>query len=196
VPVVLWFRIAPRRLLLYSVVSEAALLTSGVRQQVGSDLVVTLSGQVLDDPHVILLLVESRSRRDIRGSDFEDATPLTLDLGTPILNLLNLDTGGPGMPDIRVEIKNTTVAIGPGLIKKGQTIWVTLLTDGPASLTCPHPPLADVIVKERRPDIRLGLGTTALVTASTPSLIVGEAIADVTAGLISRMGPLFRRSRM
>jgi hypothetical protein len=184
VAVLLWFLGSPRRLLVYGVVSEAALLTSGARRQVGADLEVTLSGQVLNDPHVILLQVESRSRRDIRGTDFENAMPLMIDLGTPILNLLDLDTGGRGKPDVKVEVKNTEVAIGPGLIKRGQTIRVNLLTDGPVSVTCAHPQLADVIIKERRSDSRLGSVSAAL--ADVP-LSEGVSLGEVLAVMRSRI---------
>ena len=155
-----------------------AFSAQNARQQVGLGLEVTLNCQVLNDPHVVSLRVESRSRRDIRGADFEDDMPLTLDLGTPILNLLALDTGGRGMPDVKVETKRTTVAIGPGLVKRGQTIILNLLTDGPVSLTCPNPQLADVIVKERRPDIGLdsvGLGGGAVALAGA---VLIAAIAD------------------
>jgi hypothetical protein len=190
VPVVLWFLGSPRRLLVYGVVSETALLTSGARLQVGADLKVTLSGQVLNDPRVILLQVESRSRRDIRGTDFENAMPLMIDLGTPILNLLDLDTGGRGKPDVKVEVKNTEVAIGPGLIKRGQTISVNLLTDGPVSVTCAHPQLVDVIVKERRSDSRLGLVSAALADVPLPAalgVVLVGALVEVLASVRSRI---------
>jgi hypothetical protein len=190
VPVVLWFRIAPRRLLIYSLVSETALLASGPRHQVGPDLKVTLSERILHDPHVISLQVESRSRRDIRRTDFEDAAPLMLDLATPILSLLDLDTGGQGMPEVELEIKSTTVAIGPSLIKSGQVIKVDLLTDGPVSVTCPHPQLADVIVKEGRPENKLGPVMEALNAMPVPLLIptaLGGAIGESFYVLIRRI---------
>jgi hypothetical protein len=161
VPIMLWFLGSPRRLLVYSAVSDTALLTSGAREQVGLGLEVTLSGQVLNDPHVVRLQVVSRSRRDIRGTDFENGMPLKLDLGTPILKLLTVDTGGPEMPGIEVQTESTMVAIGPGLVKKGQTISVSLLTDSPVSLTCSNPQIADVIVRGRRPDVELDLAPLA-----------------------------------
>jgi hypothetical protein len=182
VPIVLWFLGSPRRLLVYGVVSDTALLTSGAREQVGLGLKVTLNGQILNDPHVVRLQVESRSRRDIRGTDFENGTALTLDLGTPILNLLTVDTGGPEMPGIKVQIKSTMVAIGPGLIKKGQIISVSLLTDSPVLLTCPNPQIAEVIVRQRRPDFEVGLlPESAALVGALAAVIIGSII-DVFIG--------------
>jgi hypothetical protein len=183
VPIVLWFLGSPRRLLVYSLVSDTALLTSGAREQVGLGLEVTLSGQVLDDPHVVWLQVYSRSRRDIRVTDFENSVPLILDLGTPILNLLAVDTGGPGMPDIKVETERTMVAIGPGLIKKGQTISVSLLTDSPALLTCPNPQIADVTVRSRRPDVGLDLVPIPAAFGWFPGVVFAEAAIDIVNGV-------------
>jgi len=150
VAVLLWYLGSPRRLLLYSLTSQTALLTRGTRQRAVPDLAVTLSGEPLDDPHVASLQIESRGRRDIRGADFENTQPLKLDVGTPVLKLLDSETGGTAMPEIKIATEGSAVVIGPSLIKGGQVIIIDLLTDGPVTLTCPSPALADVTVRERR----------------------------------------------
>lgn len=94
VSVILWLRGSPQRLLLYSLGSETALLSGTARLQAGPDLEVTLRGEALDDPHVVSVRVESRSRRDIRSADFENGDPLKISLGSPVLRTLNTDTGG------------------------------------------------------------------------------------------------------
>jgi hypothetical protein len=193
VPIVLWFLGSPRRLLVYSVVSDTALLTSGAREQVGLDLQVTLRGQVLDDPHVVQLQVESRSRRDIRGTDFENGMPLKLDLGTPILNLVTVDTGGSEMPDIKVQTESTMVSIGPGLIKKGQIISVGLLTDSPVLLTCPNPQIADVVVRQRRPDLDLDRALALAPVSAALGCLPGAGLALVFVDAINGVRRLLNR---
>jgi len=99
------------------------------------------------------------------------------------------------MPDVKVEVKNTMVAIGPGLIKKGQTIKVNLLTDGPVSLTCAHPQLADVIVKERRPDSRLSsvsAGLSYMPMSAVHGAAVGSALADALLAATSRIRSMWK----
>jgi hypothetical protein len=151
VSVILWLRGSPQRLLLYSLGSETALLSGTARLQAGPDLEVTLRGEALDDPHVVSVRVESRSRRDIRSADFENGGPLKISLGSPVLRTLNTDTGGEAMPRVPVGTEGSTVLVGPGLIKPGQVISIDLLTDGAVALTCPSPALADVSVRMSRP---------------------------------------------
>lgn len=115
------------------------------------DLEVTLRGDPLYDPHVTAIRIQSRSRRDIRGSDFENGEPLQFRLGSPVLRTLAADTGGDDMPKIPVGTEGSAVLVGPALIKRGQVISIDLLTDGPVKLTCPNPSLADVTVRETRP---------------------------------------------
>src|SRR5580700_3063424 len=59
-----------RRTLIYSLLSDTALLSEDAREKAGSDLQVTLDGEVLDDPHVVSIRVECKGRRDIRLEDF------------------------------------------------------------------------------------------------------------------------------
>jgi hypothetical protein len=150
ITVLLWYIGTPRRLLIYSLFSDTALLASRVRELTGSDLTVSLHTEILSDPHVVSVRVESRSRRDIRGTDFESDKPLVIDVGTPILKILDCETGGTAMPAVCVGTSGSALNIGPALIKRHQVIAVNLLTDAKPQLTCPNPPLADVTIKQRR----------------------------------------------
>jgi hypothetical protein len=147
ISILLWRLGSPRRLLTYMLAADTPLLTRGARRLAGDELDVSLGGQALTDPHVIAIQVASRSRRDIRAADFDDQEPLKLDMGTPVLKMLRCYTGGPDMPRIQVDVQDSKLAIGPGLLKYRQAIIVSLLTDGPVTLSCPNPALADVSVR-------------------------------------------------
>jgi hypothetical protein len=148
VSVVLWVLGSPRRLLVYNLDSETALLRSDARLRTGADLEVTVNGEVVADPYVASFRVESRSRRDIRPEDFAGARPVIFEMAAPILKLLDTDTGGDAMPEVPISIDGSRLTIRPSLIKSKQAIKVTVLTDGPVSVTCPRPALTDVMVRQ------------------------------------------------
>jgi hypothetical protein len=186
VSVILWLRGSPQRLLLYSLISQTALLSNTARYQAGPDLQVMLRGEVLDDPHVVSIRVKSRSRRDVRTADFENGNPLRFSLGSPVLRTLDTDTGGEAMPKVPIGTEGSAILVGPGLIKKGQVISIDLLTDGPVALTCPNPALADVTVRRQDDDdTRFGLipkiavwtvGILMVVFVVSNPFVVGEGV--------------------
>ncbi|MGP0022302.1 MAG: hypothetical protein ACLPKE_02905 [Streptosporangiaceae bacterium] len=124
--------------------------------------------------------VKSRSRRDIRTTDFENGDPLRFSLGSPVLRTLDTDTGGEAMPQVPIDTEGSAVLVGPGLIKKGQVISIDLLTDGPVTLTCPSPALADVTVRRQDEAERLGL-IQRITGWAVAILIVVWIVADPTA---------------
>jgi hypothetical protein len=152
--VVLWSKGAPRRLLIYGLRSQIALLSSDAvgRAGIGSELQVIVNGRALTNPHVVSIAVVNRSRRDIRSTDFEDGIPLAIELNVPILQVLSSDTGGAAMPKMQLDTDDTKILIRPGLIRRRQVISLELLTDGAASLSCCNPALADVTVRDGTDD--------------------------------------------
>lgn len=50
-----------------------------------------------------------------------------------------------------LEIKGNKVLVGPLLIRRGQLLRLELLTDGTPHLSCPHPPLINVTIREGEP---------------------------------------------
>jgi hypothetical protein len=142
-----FFATSSARVLTYSLMSDTALLSEGAREKAGPGIHVTLGEDVLDDPHVVSIRIGYKGRRDIRGSDFERATPLIVDVGAPILKLLSAGSAAEVMPGVSVGPGARVVRIGPGLIKTGQVISVDLLTGGPVNLRCLSP-LADVAIRQ------------------------------------------------
>lgn len=152
VPVILWSLGSPRRLLVYNMDSDTALLSSGARERAGADVRVTVNYQLVNDPHVVVFRLESRSRRDVRPADFVDGRPVKFDMAVPVIRLLDSYTGGESLPEVKLAVEGSHVVVGPSLIKSRQSINLTLLTDGAPTVTCPRPSLTDVIVR-RRPTV-------------------------------------------
>lgn len=183
VAVLIWRLGPPRCLLLYSLDSDTALLSSHARARAaGAELQIILGGQELSDPHFVSLQIASYGRRDIRVDDFSEARPLVLDLAAPILKVLASDMGGDKMPEVMTTIDGSRVMLGPGLIKRRQLISLDLLTDGPVTLTCPRPPLADVTIRERVDEtgeprwLKWGASIAGLVFVAAVTLVgIGQA---------------------
>lgn len=140
VTIILWRIGGPRRMLLYGTPVVTSLLPSDARSTVGGDIQVMFKGQPLTDPHLVTLVVKTRSRRDIANQDFNDGQPLVFNLGVQFVALLS-DTAALAVDKLSVE--DTTVRIGPCLMRSGMETQLNLLTDGPPNVKC-ESPLIDV----------------------------------------------------
>jgi hypothetical protein len=58
-----------RRVFIYSLLSDTALLSKGTIEKTGGDLKVTLGGNPVENPHVVSLKVELKGRKDISVGD-------------------------------------------------------------------------------------------------------------------------------
>ncbi len=151
--ILITWRIAPpRRLIVYNMPVATSLLTSHAsRLHIrGADLQVTYRGEPLRNPYFVTLNVESRSRRDIRSSDFDQNRPLTFDVDAPIKAVV----GGTGpiewLADV-VTIEGSKINLTPSLIRRGEVLRLSFLIEGSPHLSCKNP-LVDVIVREQEPD--------------------------------------------
>src|SRR5690242_3803696 len=77
---VLWRFGPPQRRLVYTMPMSTSLLTAHTHNfgLESSDLKITYQGQELADPYVISVRMDSRSRKDISGADFDQKRPITL----------------------------------------------------------------------------------------------------------------------
>jgi hypothetical protein len=86
VAVLAWRLGAPRRLVTYSVLGTTPPLGGGHWAALRDvQFEVLLNGNPLPDPHVAILRVENRSRRDIRSSDFDREQFLVFNLGAKLV---------------------------------------------------------------------------------------------------------------
>ena len=155
VTIVLWRLGIPKRLLIYTAESTSLLLTSGLKYNNGDDIKVIIKRRVVADPHLVTLTIASRSRRDIRASEFDKDRPLLFHLGVPIvaakcipLEKQNTSELGSDLIASNAEgMPSQTIQIQPSLIRRGPWRQVHLLTDGLPDLTF-ESPIADVTVRK------------------------------------------------
>ena len=172
VTVVLWRLGAPRRLIVYSMEPTSLLATSAPRRAV-SGLKVSYQDEVLTNPYLVILRVESRSRRDIATADFDAGRPLVFDIGARIVAPVGGGSSVIRSPGGVISYSERQVSVAPLLIRKGQLFRLELLTDGTPHLSC-QSPLIDVTVREGGPDrwdIDQRLGAMAF-TAPAPLWLV------------------------
>lgn len=169
-----------KRRLLYSMPTATPLIH---RANLFSDktLEVSHGGRQLSNPHVVKVRLTCRGRRDIPSSAFDGGQPLRLDIGAPIVDVLQVNSSPSSAPQPKWATDNASITIGPSLIKKNQTISFSLLVDGPQPrLTCPPAPLVDVDVHEqpdasgkarRWEEMAAWAGAIGAVAATVPAAI-------------------------
>ncbi len=169
----------PRRRLYYGMPAAARLLTAPAGMR--SDLELRHHGTLLADPRVLTIELVSRGRKDIPSDAFNDRQPLQLDVGAPIVEVLQVTS----KPDALLKI-------GPGLIGKRHEITITVLTDGEEpSLTC-QSPLIDVQVRQRIDDgsptpqvAAAWAGATAVVAVAVAVAAWPAAASSAAAGAVA-----------
>ena len=170
-----------RRRLYYGMRAAAPLLTAphGMRNK----LELRYDGTALTDPRVITVELSSRSRKDIANDAYNGGQPLLVDVGAPIMEVLQITSVPKTYPQPSVVAHETALAIGPSLIGRRHDITITVLTDGGTpSLSC-RSPLIDVridprLVERAAADRRqlMALGAIAVVAAGAIGGILGKTV--------------------
>jgi hypothetical protein len=112
------------------------------------DLHVLYREEELADPHVLEIALSYRGRKDISSASFEQGQPLCIDVGVPIIDLLETIFDPEEKTDLKVEAVETALKVGPGLLRKGHAMTFVVLTDGPGAQLTHDIPLADVKVRQ------------------------------------------------
>jgi hypothetical protein len=133
-----------RRRLIIGVPVSARLIGPSV---VRPDLHVLYRDEELSDPHILEVALTYRGRRDIKADFFEQDEPFSIDVGVPIIDLLEKIFDPEDQPLPKVEAVGTALKIGPSLLHKGLAMTFVVLTDGPCAQLRPGNPLADVKVR-------------------------------------------------
>ena len=108
---------------------------------------VSYGGQPVDDPHVVVVRLAYRGRRDLTSAEFDQGTPLCVDVGIEIKALLRSSFSPPKQPVPKVKVNGTALDIGPSLIRKKLEMTFVILANGPAvQLDC-HGPLSNVDIE-------------------------------------------------
>lgn len=170
---------ATKRQLTYSMIEDTKLL-GGVGSTTASDLKVLFSDQPVRNPHVVRVRLASRGRKDIRSEDFDQSRPLVLDVGADIVAQISAQSAPEPLPKLIVD--GTSIKLGPDLIRKRQTVTITVLTDGASSHLTLNSPLIDVGV--RRQIYRKGNRMIYLIVGAATSTLglIGFIISVLTGG--------------
>lgn len=87
----------PKRRLYYWLLSDTLLIRR--RRDLSEELKVIYGQRKLDSPRLVSIQVASRGRRDIAREAFDEGKPLSLDLGTPIVECVKVTTSPQDRPD-------------------------------------------------------------------------------------------------
>jgi hypothetical protein len=115
-----------------------------------SDLHILWRDEEVNDPHLLEIELAYRGRVDLSSSSFDKGRPFRLDVGAPIIDLLDIVFHPAHAPLPSVEYEGTELKLGPDLVRKGQTMTFVVLADGPGGPLKCESPLANVKVKQVR----------------------------------------------
>jgi hypothetical protein len=130
------------------------LSTSLIHESAKSDKSLTVrygkrfAKRLLKDPYIAYIRLSNIGRKDVRSSDFDQATPLQLDLGVKIVAILKVTWSLKNMPDLTFSVTDRRLNVGPSLIPHRARIDFILLVDGPCTAITPKSPLPEVSLKE------------------------------------------------
>ncbi|MDQ0793733.1 hypothetical protein [Streptomyces sp. B1I3] len=152
-------------------------------------LTVQLGNTHLEKPRIIDLVITNSGKRDITAAMFHDGAPLRFSFGAPVLVILEYQSHPAAtlgqLIDTYADIGSMPtrppvggVELKPTLLRKGQTVTITVLVDGDRQATsCTDFPLIDVAEVAGQP------GTRAATFA-------GGMLGEVAGRVLSL--PLFR----
>lgn len=142
-------RTVPKRWLIYGIKSTEKLPANDPR------LHVDLNGSRLETPYIQVIRLTCRGRQDIPSNQFDQGFPLEIDVGSPNVELIGAASNPASMDPLPATVNGTILEVGPGLIKKDQTMTFTLLMEGRGSerLDCWNP-LIDVNMLDEADTVR------------------------------------------
>ena len=149
VSLLLWRLGAPRRLLGYSTPAISPMLSERWTGLVDDPVEMSIHGHPLIDPHVLVLRVVNKSRKDIRSADFDQGQPLVFDLRAHVVAMANAGSSLDVTEVVQVE--HDRLMIGPTLIPGGKGLKLTLITEGHPVVTVKSP-IAGVKVRALLPE--------------------------------------------
>lgn len=184
------FRAAnPRQELAWQVRASVPLLSSKASAEARDAVEIRVDGQVLHSPRVVELYLVNRGRRDISTEAFDQHRPLRVDVGVPIVKMLNQVHTPAGLRPPRITVEGSVAELGPDMLKRGQAAAISLLVNGSApTVTIPETPFIDIAVRElpgeyREPPRLTAVGMMVVASGMTGVLVL---VAFSTGGGASR----------
>jgi hypothetical protein len=152
--------------------------------------------RVLEDPHIVRIRISNIGRREIRSGDFDQGTPLQLDIGVKIAALLRVICSPDDMPDPKASINERRLSLFPSLIPRHASIYFVILLDGPCGEITYKSPLTDVSFGERKDSRISGMTPQRIVAWLAVGFIVWWIIQEPNsaAHLVHNIGSLLSRA--
>jgi hypothetical protein len=145
---VTWRAANPKRRLWYSMPVVTPLVRRG--KGLTRELKITYGDDQLASPYTVNVQFVSRGRLDIPRSAFDGDLPMQLDVGAPIIEVLNITTSRDRpIPPIKVD--SSKLFIGPSLIGRREKIVISLLVDGDPQLNPLAQSLENVDIRQGDP---------------------------------------------
>lgn len=193
------FRVAPvfsRKRLAFRLELSAPL----IHESANSDSSLTvkygkrLGKRTLRDPHIAHIRLANTGRKEVQSSDFDQATPMQLDLGVKIIELLKVTNSLDDMPDLTLSVTEKRLNIGPSLIPRHAMVSFILLINGPCTVITPKNPLTGVeLIQQRLDEKKPGLTPRAILAWAALAFLLFFIIKDPdgVANLINNIGNFF-----
>lgn len=102
----------------------------------------------LQHPYIVRIRLSNTGRKGVKSSDFDQATPLQLELGVKIVALLKITCSLEDMPDPKWSVSGGRLNIGPSMFPRRAVVHFVLLADGPCLALTHKNPLPGVFVKQ------------------------------------------------
>lgn len=166
----------PKQRLFYHMLADAPLITR--QKGLSRELKVTYGQEELSSPRAVTVQLVSRGRRDVTREAFDDGKPLCLDLGTRIVECVEVTTSPSDRTDPEWAIDGSKLLIKPSHFGRRQTTVFSLLVDGESPhIVPPKQSLVDVriesevVVERPRRTTQMRLVTAASVPSGLGILI-------------------------
>ncbi|SRR5581483_3088143 len=140
--------ISSKRIITYELRASEPLIRAPA--DVDPGLQVAHHGKTLINPHIIIVWLAYRGRKDLPSSAFDQGAPLVVDVGIEITALVRKDFRPGALPIPKVEINGTALEIGPSLLRKKLEMEFFVLADGPDVSLDVVAPLADIKVRPQK----------------------------------------------
>jgi hypothetical protein len=158
----------PKRRLYYMVQSDAPTITG--REEFFEQLKISHGHMKLKSPRLVTIRLVSHGWLDISREAFDEGKPLSLDIGTPIVDLVKVTTSPSDRVDPSWTLEGSMLLIGPSHFGRRQTTEFSLLIDGmKPHIVAPKQTLIDVSIEpgdgQTLPKERIIQGALVVFTA-------------------------------
>jgi hypothetical protein len=128
---------------------------------VQGSLAVTYNGTAVRNPHLAVMTLTNSGRRDITADMFHNGDPTVFEFDEHIVAPVEWQVTPPTHLAMPLRISGRGLLVDPTLLRRKQSLTVTLLFDGPVTDLTVQPSLVNVDVRPAR-DPRMALDRAAI----------------------------------